>query len=92
MKYKTGWILISIFAVVSLFAAESAWASDEKEAVRKALDGFYSSLNAMFKGDATAAKEVWSHSDDVAYMGADGNFNIGWEAMYADWEKQVKST
>ena len=87
MKNKTGLFYILLIAILGF--ADTARSSDEKEAVRKALDGFYASLNAMFKGDATAAKGVWSHSDDVAYMGADGGFQVGWEEMYIDWVRQA---
>ena len=88
MKKKTGLILVLL---ALFFTVGSSGASDnEEEAVSKALDGFYASLNAMFTGDAEAAKEVWSQSDDIAYMGADGGYQIGWEAMYEDWQKQAK--
>ena len=87
MKSRTALLFILIIALIGF--TDSSSASDEKEEVKNALDGFYSSLNAMFKGDAAPAKEVWSHSDDVAYMGADGGFQVGWDAMYTDWKKQA---
>ena len=87
MKRRTGLFLILIISLVGF--AVPASASDEKAAVRKALDGFYTSLNAMFKGDPAPAKDVWSQSEDVAYMGADGGFQVGWEEMYIDWVKQA---
>jgi len=90
MKNKIRSFLILILIVTAYTAVGSSVASEnEKEEVKKALDGFYASLNAMFTGDAEAAKAVWSHSDDIAYMGADGGFQVGWDAMYADWVKQA---
>ena len=32
------------------------------------------SLNLMFAGDLGPMKDVWSHADDVTYMGPDGGF------------------
>ena len=91
MKNKIGILLILVFVVAACSTMSSSVASDnEEEAVRKALDGFYASLNAMFTGDAEAAKAVWSHSDDIAYMGADGGYQVGWKAMYKDWKDQAK--
>ncbi len=90
MKNRSNWFFILMLTIAGLATADYAISSDkEEEAVRKALDGFYDSLNTMFKGDAAAAKEVWSHTDDIAYMGADGGYQVGWEAMYKDWEKQA---
>ena len=42
--------------------------SDTK-AVAEAVAGFYAALNTMFKGDLGPMLEVWSHADDVTYMG-----------------------
>lgn len=60
---------------------------DEKE-IREAIALFYSSLNAMLAGDPEPAKKLWSHADDVTYMGAAGGFRIGWNQVYADWKSQ----
>ena len=91
MKNKIGLLLILVFVVGACSTMSSTIASEnEEEAVRKALDGFYASLNVMFTGDAEAAKEVWSQSDDIAYMGADGGYQIGWAAMYKNWQDQAK--
>jgi ketosteroid isomerase-like protein len=34
-------------------------------------------------------KEVWSHADDITYMGPDGGFQKGWAQVLADWQKQA---
>jgi hypothetical protein len=43
----------------------------------------------MFTGELQPMKEVWSHKDDVTYMGPGGGFRLGWKAVLADWEKQA---
>jgi len=50
---------------------------------------FYAALNALFEGDAAPMAEVWSHADDVTYMGPDGGFQVGWKDVLAEWEKQA---
>lgn len=59
------------------------------EGVRAATEQFYTALNAMFTGDLQPMDAVWSHADDVAYMGPDGGFRIGWAAVRAEWETQA---
>lgn len=34
-------------------------------------------------------KDVWSHADDVTYMGPVGGFQKGWTAVLADWQDQA---
>ncbi len=34
-------------------------------------------------------KEIWSHADDVIYMGPGGGTRIDWIAVLADWERQA---
>ena len=34
-------------------------------------------------------KELWSHKDDVTYMGPRGGFRLGWQDVLADWEIQA---
>ncbi len=36
---------------------------------RQAADRLYDALNALFAGDLTPMRGLWSHADDVAYMG-----------------------
>jgi len=61
----------------------------EEKAVRQSVEQFYAALNAMFAGDLGAMKEVWSHAEDVTYMGPGGGFQIGWDQVLADWETQA---
>lgn len=34
-------------------------------------------------------KKVWSHADDVTYMGPGGGFRIGWDQVLAEWKTQA---
>lgn len=63
-------------------------ASDE-QAVRRAAAQFYEALNSIFRGDAGPMAAVWSHADDVAYMGPDGGIRIGWAEVSAAWQAQA---
>lgn len=57
--------------------------------IAAAAAGFYAALNALFEGDLAPMVAVWSHADDVTYMGPDGGFQVGWKDVLADWEKQA---
>ena len=61
----------------------------EHDQIRAAIDQFYAALNALFEGNVEPMTEVWSHADDVTYMGPDGGFQVGWKSVRADWEKQA---
>ncbi|MCP4384570.1 MAG: hypothetical protein GY798_24685 [Hyphomicrobiales bacterium] len=43
--------------------------AEETAAVRQAADDFYSAPNILFTGDVAPMESVWSHRDDVTYMG-----------------------
>jgi len=58
---------------------------NDKTAVLAADKKFYEALNAMFTGDIKPMDIVWSHADDVAYMGPDNKFLKGWEKISAMW-------
>lgn len=62
--------------------------SKQEMAVRQAADQFYDALNAMFKDDLEPMKAVWSHADDVVYMGPGGSIKVGWKKVLKDWESQ----
>ena len=63
--------------------------TDEK-AVLAAVDKWFAALNAMFAGEPGPFAELYSHADDATYMGAEGTYRIGWEAIYDDWKKQAE--
>jgi ketosteroid isomerase-like protein len=63
--------------------------ADETKAVEKATAQFYTSLNKMFAGDAGPMLEIWSHADDVTYMGPAGEFQVGWDEVREIWATQA---
>lgn len=60
----------------------------EKE-VLAANDQFYAALNTLFTGEIAPMNAIWSHADDVTYMGPIGGFQVGWDAVSKDWEAQA---
>ena len=70
-------------------AGHSFAAEDDEQAVREATANFYAALNEMFTGDVSAMMNVWSHGDDVTYMGPGGGIEIGWEHVQLIWKKQA---
>jgi ketosteroid isomerase-like protein len=74
------------FALISTPVRAS---DDAKTAVLAATNGFYAALNKMFVGDLAPMKAVWSHADDVTYMGPTGQFEHGWSTVLKDWEGQA---
>ncbi|MEM7443979.1 MAG: SgcJ/EcaC family oxidoreductase [Pseudomonadota bacterium] len=64
-------------------------AMDSKTDLEKAADQFFTALNALFDGDPGPMTELWSHADDIVYMGPSGRTLIGWDAIRQDWEAQA---
>lgn len=75
---------VAALCAVALLHA-SAVRADEA-AVRAAADQFYAALNLMFAGDAGPMLEVWSHADDVTYMGPGGGLHVGWKQVLPIWK------
>jgi ketosteroid isomerase-like protein len=89
-KFVTGIVVAITLACLPWFARadEQSVLSDE-EAVKAAVAGFYEALNIFFTGDVEPMKEVWSHADDVTYMGPGGGLLVGWTEVSAEWDKQA---
>jgi ketosteroid isomerase-like protein len=82
--------VLAVLVVAGLLSAGAVRASDdETQGVRAANDKFYAALNAMFTGDVAPMRDVWSHGDDVTYMGPGGEFTIGWNDVSAKWDAQA---
>lgn len=87
--------IVMASAALALMFAASASARDagaapaDEAAVQKATDNFYRALNAMFRGDIDPMKQVWSHADDVTYMGPDGTVDVGWQEAIGNLQKQA---
>ena len=58
----------------------------EKNAIELAVNGFYDALGFLFLGDDQPMQKVWSHQEDVVYMGPDGLYLIGWAAISNMWK------
>ncbi len=87
---NTAWMYILIVMIVGFMALNNIRASDDdKKAVMEATDQFYIALNSMFKGDLHLMKDVWSHADDVTYMGPGGGIKVGWDQVLTSWETQA---
>jgi ketosteroid isomerase-like protein len=63
--------------------------ANDNAAVLAANAQFYAALNKMFTGDIVPIKAIWSHADDVTYMGPTGKFEHGWSSVLKDWEGQA---
>ena len=64
--------------------------ADEEQAVLQAVMGFYDALVVIFEGETGAMAEVWSHADDVTYMGPAGGYRDGWDQVLEDFRKQAE--
>jgi ketosteroid isomerase-like protein len=80
-----------MLAVAGLAPLGAARAADaDEQAVHKANADFYAALNAMFEGQTEPMTAVWSHADDVTYMGPAGGLRVGWSQVLADWQAHAK--
>jgi len=61
----------------------------DHDEIANAAARFYEALNALFEGELGPMVEVWSHANDVTYMGPDGGFQVGWKDVLASWERQA---
>ena len=60
--------------------------------IEKIDDGFFAALNAMFEGDVAPMEALWSHADDVIYMGPSPDlFHVGWKVTDQDWVAQGRA-
>ena len=85
------WIAILAVCAAGLMAAGTAAHAEDKATkdVRAAAGQFYAARDALFKGDVAPMAGVWSHKDDVTYMGPAGGFRVGWAQVLADWQAQA---
>jgi len=63
--------VLAILAIGGVHMTEVSMADDNK-AVRAAVDQWFVVLNAMLNGDPEPFAGLYSHGDDVTYMGAEG--------------------
>jgi uncharacterized protein (TIGR02246 family) len=89
-------IAILLVAVGTLLATPAAVRADEAvviaddaAAVEAAIDQWVAALNAMLNTDPAPFAELYSHADDVVYMGVEGTYRLGWKATWEDWQAQA---
>lgn len=82
----TALVMAVAFGLISIPASAS---DSDTAAVLAANARFYAALNQMFTGDAAPMTAVWSHTDDVTYMGPNGSFDRGWSAVLKSWGTQA---
>jgi polar amino acid transport system substrate-binding protein len=62
---------------------------EDRKSVAEANARFYAALNQLFIGKSGAMEDVWSHADDVTYMGPSGGLKEGWDQVGAYWKRQA---
>jgi ketosteroid isomerase-like protein len=70
-------------------AASTVNAGADEKAVMAATTQFYVALNQLFTGEVKPMAAIWSHADDVTYMGPGGGFQVGWNQVLKEWEAQA---
>ena len=89
-KKRTTWLAILSLVVAGGLAAQTTQAAEaDEKAVGEAAAQFYVALHAMFTGDVGPMTQVWSHANDVTYMGPGGGYDVGWQKVRANWEAQA---
>lgn len=58
-----------------------------EKSILAANDKLYEALNSMFEGKFEPLDKIWSHSDQVTYMGPFGGKLVGWQAVGADFKE-----
>lgn len=89
MKKRMASFLIGFLIAGFALSGTAPAQTSDKAAVMAAVTRFYEALNVMFTGDIEPMKAVWSHADDVTYMGPGGGLQYSWGAVLAEWEKQA---
>ena len=81
--------LVAFALIVMVTAASVRAADNETPEVKAAVTKFHDALNTLFTGDAGPMKAVWSHAEDVVYMGPVGGVQVGWTQVEPYWDKQA---
>lgn len=80
-------LALSFVLLLTVFPTQAA--QDDDTSVKEAAMQFYAALNTMFTGDVAPMLEVWSHADDIVFMGPQGGMYVGWEEVRPQWEAQA---
>ncbi len=79
-------IVVFLFALAAL---PSLAAHGDHKDVDHAVETFYVALNQLLAGDVSAMEGVWSHTQDITYLGPGGSIKTGWPAVLEDWKAQA---
>lgn len=80
--------LVLVFAA-TVSAGDTDTAPSDESTIERATANFYRAVNAMFQGDIEPLTDVWSHEDDITYMGPDGTVNVGWDEVLRNLQNQA---
>ena len=86
-RILSGLLVMAAMALTTVRPAQAA--DDDTEAVKAAVAQFHDALSVLFTGDAAPMKAVWSHADDVTYMGPVGGMQVGWSQVEPYWDQQA---
>ena len=95
---KNSGILLSVLVLIMAMATIDVRAGEEDAprthvndaaAVMATMAQCHTALEALFEGDAGPMEQVWSHRDDVAYMGPTGASVLGWKNLSAFFKTQA---
>ena len=89
MRTRITLSLLVLTGAALMVAAPARAADDNTQAVKAAVAKFHEALNKLFTGDAAPMKAIWSHADDVTYMGPTGTKQVGWSQVEPHWDKQA---
>jgi len=89
MRHPIPFGLVTFTLLALVTAAPVRAADDETQAVKAAVAEFHDALNRLFSGDAAHMKAIWSHADDVVYMGPVGGMQVGWSQVEPYWNTQA---
>ncbi len=78
-----------LLALATCLTIPATSLADEVTDVERVNNEFYTALNTLFTGDSRPMKEIWSHRDDVTYMGPGGGMQIGWSQIRDVWDEQA---
>ena len=80
---------IALLMAAQCLANPPIQTADDTKAIQQVSNEFYTSLNAMFTGNADPMVKVWSHAEDVTYLGPAGDFLVGWTKVRGAWQAQA---
>lgn len=58
--------------------------------IHEAISEFYEALNDLLTGNSAPMTAVWSHAEDVTYLGPQGGILVGWANVSKAWKEQAQ--